>query len=103
MVELVVVLDEFVAIVGDGRGRIVLTGGANDGGEVGDALNDFLLLDRNLGGGIDGRHFEAGFLRLAENGADAGVGVLDEGAGVAVEVDGLFGVEDHVLAGVDLE
>ena len=30
------------------------------------------------------------------------MGVLDEGAGVAVEVDGLLGVEEHGLLGVHL-
>ena len=31
------------------------------------------------------------------------MGILDEGARVAVEVDGLFGIEEHVLAGIHLE
>ena len=40
---------------------------------------------------------------FAEDGADAGVGVLDEGAGITVEVDRLLRVEQHVLAGIHLE
>ena len=34
---------------------------------------------------------------------DAGVGVLDEGTCVAIEVDRLLGIEGHVLAGIHLE
>ena len=41
--------------------------------------------------------------RLAEHGADAGVGVLNKGSSVAVEVDALLGVEGHVLARIYLE
>ena len=40
---------------------------------------------------------------FAEDGGDTGIGVLNEGTCVAVEVNGLFGVEEHVLSGIHFE
>ncbi len=45
----------------------------------------------------------AGFFAAAQHGADSGVCVLYERAGVAVEVDALARVECHVLARVNLQ
>ena len=43
------------------------------------------------------------FGRLAQDGLDAGVSILDERTGIAIEVDGFLGVERHVLAGIYLQ
>ena len=41
--------------------------------------------------------------RLAHDAADARIGILDEGTRVAIEVDGLRGIEEHVLSCIHLE
>ena len=41
--------------------------------------------------------------RFAEDRTDAGMGVLQEGAGVPVEINGLFRIEYHAFPGIDLE
>ena len=101
MVELVVLLSEVIDVVGDECGAVVTTGIGNDGGEIGKFLNQRGLL-------LVGSHTAdvlglVVLTALAQYRLDAGIGVLDEGTGVAVEVDGLAGVEQHGLPGVHLK
>ena len=104
MVELVVFFHELVAVVGHGGGLVFGAGLTHHGGEVGNVLHDFFFLHgqpdrrRELLGQPD-----SGIGGLAQDGTDAGIGVLDEGTCIAVEVDTFLGVEEHVLARVDLE
>ena len=55
-----------------------------------------------MGGQLCGNG-DALFCRLAQDAADAGVGVLDKRTRVSVEVDALLRIEEHVLACVHLE
>ena len=104
VVELIVALDQFVAIVGYVRGVHLLAGLPDSGGKLGQGADELhlLVVERCA------RRYRPAYLKalacgLAQHGADAGVGVLDEGARVTVEVDALGGVEEDVLTGVHLE
>ena len=108
MVELVVFLHQFVAIVRHERRRIVSARLPHHGGKFCHVLHeaDFLFgivhscecdLDAFFGQG------NARICGLAQNGADTGVRVLDKRPRVAVEVDAFLGVEEHVLACVHLK
>ena len=104
MVELVVLLNQLVAVVGHGSGLVFGASLAHHSGKVGYVLNDFLLLGRNLHVGRQCvGNVDAGIGSLAQDRAYTGIGVLYERTRVAVEVDTLLGVEQHVFAGVDLE
>ena len=101
MVELVVLLGQVVAVIGDQCRGVSASGLGYHVAEIVDLLDQRGLLGIGLGqfalSGI------AGFGSLAQHRTDAGVGVLDKGTGVAVEVDRLLGVKEHVLARVDLQ
>ena len=108
MIELVELLCQLVAVVGYSAGRVVLAGLSHHLRELAELLHESHL------GGVEGRlksgkwrveSGERGFCpgSLAQYGAYAGMSVLDEGARVAVEVDALLGVEEHILARVDLQ
>ena len=102
VVVLVELLGELIAVVCDQGGRKCIR-----------RLGDLLRISRNQldqthflgaqGNSVLQRHADALFVRLAQNRHDAGVCILDERAGVAVEIDGLLGVEEHFLLGIDLQ
>ena len=104
MVELVVEFHQFVAVVGNARRRIVFTSSFYHTAEVCQTLNDFFFLRRDFH--TSWQFFaedDASVLCFAEDRADASVGILDERTRIAVEVDGFFGIEHHVLARIHLE
>ena len=101
MIELVEHLRQLIAVVGDATWRIVLTSLFYSGAELVHLLNqlDFLFCQRNL----RGNRLQALCLSLAQNTADSRVGVLDEGACIAVEIDTFFRIEEHILARINLQ
>ena len=101
MIELVELLGQFVAVVGNTTWTIVLASLLNSSCIVAHLLYevDFLLTKFC-------RHISAldiKFCSLSHDRADAGVGILDKRTGIAVEVDRLLGVEQHILACINLE
>ena len=99
MIKLVEHLSKLVAIISDARGRVVLAGLLYGCAEFVHLLDELDFLARKTRYSRDSRKTRS----FAEDGADTGVGVLNEGAGIAIEVDTLLRVEEHVLAGIDLE
>ena len=104
MIELVEGLCQFVAVVGDARRRIVLASLLHGSGIFAYLLYKFhLLFYRTVVTAESVRDDDACSLSLAEDGAYAGIGVLYERTCVTVEIDTLLRVEEHILAGVNLE
>ena len=104
MVELIVFLHQIIHIVGDKRRTVYATGFGNHSREIGQMLNERNLFFRGFD--LSGVHLaiiDTGFDSLAHDRADAGVGVLNERPRVPVEVDRIFGIESHVLAGIDFQ
>ena len=101
MVELVEFLSQLIGVVGNQCRTIGAACFLYHAGKVGNALNDSnFLVVRSNAVHVQSRHVVA---CLALERADAGIGVLDEWPGVAVEVDTLGRIEEHVLAWVNLE
>ena len=104
MVELVERLCQLIAVVGDAARRVVLASLLYSRTELVELLYklNLLLVERHCVG-ESSRDADALSLSLAQDRADTSVCVLDERTGVAVEVDRLLRVEEHVLASVNLE
>ena len=104
MVELVVLLHQVVAIVGNTRRTVGGTRFLHHSGKVGQHLDESLFLFAQLDAGRQGiRDADTSLGSLAEHRLDTGIGVLDERTCVAVEVDGFLGVEGHILACIYLK
>ena len=104
MIELVVFFYQVISIVGDEGGAVFLSCFANDGSVVGYHLDQVFFL---LGYGSRCRQLfgqnDALFGSFTQNGTDTGICVLDERAGITVEIDRFLRVESHVLARVHLQ
>ena len=104
MVKLIVLFHQIVAIVGYRVRCIFCAGLANDSGKLRQALHDAFFFIRKFRARSERRgDADAALLCLANDRADAGIGILNKGSGVAVKVNALFGVEDHILACVYFE
>ena len=106
MVELVELLCQFVAVVGNAAWAVVLSGLFYCSSVCVELLYevDFLLRQQVVAQLLgDKAAASCRLASLAHDRAYAGVGVLNKRTCVAVEVDRLLGVEEHVLACVNLE
>ena len=104
MIELVELLGQLVAVVSNATRVVVVAGIGYSCSKVVHLLDevDLLLVDRSICTQLC-RNLDALGCCLAHDAADTSVGILDERTCVAVEVDTLFWVEEHVLAGIYLE
>ena len=104
VIELVELLGQLVAVVGN-TSRVVVVAcigyGRSEVVHLLDEVNLFLI-DRCICAQLCW-NLDALGSSLAHDAADTSVGVLDERTCVAIEVDTLFWVEEHVLAGIYLE
>ena len=104
VIELVELLSQLVAVVSDATRVVVVAGIGYGCCEVVHLLDEVNL--RLVDWGICAlfcRNRDALGFCLAHDSADTSVGVLDERTCIAVEVDTLLRVEEHVLAGIHLE
>ena len=104
MIELVELLGQLIAVVCYAAWRIVFSGLLHYGSIPVHLLYQLrlLLVERHVGVEIL-RQLHAFSLGLTQDAAYAGVCILNERARVAVEVDALFRIEEHVLACVNLQ
>ena len=101
MIELVVFFYQVVSIVCQDRWVVICSSLFHYVGKVGQHLNQtFFFRTQFNTAWDDSRDAESGFCCLAQNRLDTCVCILDERTGVSVEVDRLFRVEGHVLAGI---
>ena len=102
MIELVELLGQLVAVVGYAARAVVDAGLAHGSLIFVHLLYQFCLLDAQVYVAAECLgHCYALSLGLAQDAAYAGVSVLNERTCVAVEVDRLFWIEQHVLAGIN--
>ena len=101
MIELIVLLNEVIHIVGNLRRTVAATGFSNHTREICKSLNERNLLVVWCYIGNLGLHSSLGC--LAKKRLNACVGVLDKRTGVAIEVDRLLRVKRHILARINLQ
>ena len=101
MIELIVLLNEVIHIVGNLRRTVAATGFSNHTREIGKSLNERNLLVVWCYIGNLGLHSSLGC--LAKKRLNACVGVLDKRSGVSIEVNRLLRVERHILARINLQ
>ena len=101
MIELVEVFGQLVTVVGNTARTVVLAGLFNCSAKLVELLNqlDFLLVERSICAQCCWNR-NVFSLCLAQNRTDTCIGILDKRPRVAIEVDTLFRIEKHVLAGI---
>ena len=104
VIELIKLLRQFVTIVGYTAGRIVFSSLFHSSCKLVHLLYELYLfcVERRLLC-IERCAVDTLSLGFAKDRADTGVGILNERTCVAVEVDAFLGIEEHILAGIDLQ